>query len=77
MRAAIHLACHLVVAGVILLGIRGLELLMAFLWKSQNPLLFDVLPLKWLFHAMDLGVLLVFGFYGIISVAKAFREPPR
>lgn len=75
LRAAIHLACHIVVAGLIIVGIRALEGLMSWLWQSQNPLLFDLLPLKYLFHAMDLGVLLVFAFYGIISVAKTLKEP--
>jgi hypothetical protein len=72
--AAIHIAIHLSIAGLLVLGIRGLELLIKWAWDSKNPLLFDVLPLKWLFHAMDLGVLVAFGFYGLISVTKAFRR---
>jgi hypothetical protein len=76
LRAAVHLACHVALAALIIIGIRALELLMAWLWQVPNPLLFDALPLKWMFHAMDVGVLLVFGFYGIISVARAFKEPP-
>lgn len=73
-KAAVHLVCHVGIAALILVGIRLLELLISWLWKSNNPLLFDLVPLKWFFHALDVGVLLVFGFYGIVSVARSFRE---
>lgn len=73
-KAAVYLLCHVAIAALILIGIWLLEQLISLLWKSNNPLLFDLLPLKWFFHALDVGVLLVFGFYGIVSVAKSFRE---
>lgn len=76
-KVLVRLACHVVVAGFILVGIRSLELLIQLLWRSQEPILLGFLPLKYVVHGVDLGVLLAFGFYGIISVARTFRESGR
>jgi hypothetical protein len=70
-RAITHLLCHVLVAAVILIGIRVLELLIQWLWQAVEPMLFGVLPLRYLVHGVDLGVLLAFGFYGIISSSEA------
>jgi hypothetical protein len=61
--AAATLACHLVVAGIILLGIWCLEQVFHILWKSSDPLLFDRFPIRYLFDAMDLAVIVLFVWY--------------
>lgn len=44
-----------------------------FLWQSHEPLLFERVPLRWLFDAVDLGVLLVFMFWGILEANQKLR----
>lgn len=72
-QTAIHIVCHLALAALILVGIWALERLTSLLW-SETPLLFGTLPLKYVFHGMDLAVLVVFGFYGTIAIARALRR---
>jgi hypothetical protein len=74
-RAAVMLACHLLVATIILIVIRGVEFTMHVLWADNDPLLFDQFPLRYLFHAMDVGVMVLFIVFGLIKAARAFREP--
>jgi hypothetical protein len=74
-RAALMLGCHLVVAAIILAVIRGIEYIIHVLWADNDPLLFDQFPLRYLFHAMDVGVIVLFIIFGLINAAKAFREP--
>ena len=52
----------------------GLEWLIKGLWGSAEPRFFGVIPVRWRFHAIDLGVLLVFGCRGIEAANKAFEE---
>ena len=72
--AAATLFCHLVIAAIILFGIWALEYLFHFLWRSNDPLLFDRFPVRYLFDAMDLAVILVFIWYGVLAAARSFRE---
>lgn len=75
LRAALMLVCHLLVATIILIVIRGVEYAMHVLWAQNDPLLFDQFPLRYLFHAMDIGVIVLFIVFGLINAARVFREP--
>lgn len=75
LRAAVMLIGHLIVAGVILAVIRGIEYAIHALWPGNDPLLFDQFPLRYLFHAMDVGVIVLFIVFGLVQAGKAFREP--
>jgi len=44
------------------------------LWGSAEPLLFDRFPIRYLFDAMDGGVILVFVCAGVIAAIRAFME---
>ncbi len=74
-RAGVVLLCHLAVASVIIVGIRLLEALVHVLWDSGDPHLFGVLPLIYVFHGMDAGVLAVFVFWGVVEANRVFRGP--
>jgi hypothetical protein len=52
----------------------GIEELIGYLWGVHEPLLFGRLPLAYIFHAMDIGVLGVFGYRGVLAAYKAFEE---
>ena len=60
MRATLYIIRHICEAALIIIGISALEALITWLWYPAKPYLFDLVPLKYIFHAMDGGVLLVF-----------------
>jgi len=72
--AATFLILHALLAAVFILCMFGLEWLIKGLWGSAEPRFFGVIPVRWRFHAIDLGVLLVFGCRGIEAANKAFEE---
>jgi hypothetical protein len=59
---------------IFILCMYGVEELIKYLWDVHEPLLFGRLPLAYIFHAIDLGVLSVFGYRGIMAAYKAFEE---
>jgi len=65
---------HVILASVILLTIRIAEMVMHLLWQDGNPMLFDTVPLRYLFHAADVAVIIVYLWYGTMQAVKAFRE---
>jgi hypothetical protein len=44
------------------------------LWGPDDPLLFDRVPLRYLFDALDLSVIVVFGWNTVRSAIAAFRK---
>lgn len=73
MIAAIILICHTVVAAIVIICIWAFSRLFHFLWVAEDPLLFDVFPLRYLFDGMDAGVVVVFAWNGVASAARIFR----
>jgi hypothetical protein len=74
MRATLYIVRHISEAALIIIGISALEALMTWLWHPAKPLLFDIFPLKYIFHAMDVGVLLVFGYHAISGLWRVLGE---
>ncbi|GEM_PF-4618027 len=72
-RAAVFLLCHLAIAFLIVAGIYGLEKFISYLWGQHEPMMIGILPLKYLFEAIDLCIIVVFGFRGIVAALRAFR----
>ena len=69
------LACHTGIAVIILTLIFLLEMYIIYLWGgATKALLFDLVPIKYLFHAIDLAILVVYGVYGVIDAIRVFRE---
>lgn len=73
-RAAIVIACHLVLALLLITGFWGVEKFIHFLWGNEEPLLFDAWPLKWLFQLIDVVLLLVFLVSGAIQAARELKR---
>jgi hypothetical protein len=61
LRAALFFVSDTVIGAVIITCIWALSLLFSALWGQADPLLFDRLPLRYLFDAIDVGVIGVFG----------------
>lgn len=73
-RAAVALVSHTILAALVIVAIKLLETLVHFFWNHSEPLLFDRFPLRYLFHAMDGAVLIVFSVFGVLEAVRAFRE---
>lgn len=76
--ASLWLICHAALAAVII-GTNWL------LWKfvdwlvdGNEPLLCGVLPLRYIFDAMEIGVIAVYAWYGIRGTIRVFlyNQPP-
>lgn len=72
-RALLEWLSHLLVLAGFLLGLHGIEVLLHVLGED-NRLLFQRVPLTYLFDAGDAGLLAGFLGYGIYSVLKAYRS---
>lgn len=70
-RAGIAFIGHLAVSLVLVGCIRALELAIRWLWGGEEPLLFERVPLQYLFHALDLAVILILIYWGTV---EAFRK---
>lgn len=73
-RAAIVLFGHLCLAAVLLTGIWVLDWFVRFLWSHEAPVLFGRVPLRWLFDAIDVGIVAVFGFWGIWEANQKLKR---
>jgi hypothetical protein len=65
---------HLVLALLLVSLLWVFERFFHFLWGAHEPLLFGKVPLKWLFDAMDLSLLLVFGVWGVIEANHKLKH---
>jgi hypothetical protein len=74
MRVAVVLLAHVFVAAVVLSAIYVVEAWFHVLWPHQEPMLFDNWPLKYLFHTMDVAVVVNFVVHGTMQVNSAFRS---
>jgi hypothetical protein len=72
--AAVVIVAHFVLAALLIVLVWGSEQLLGLLWGEADPLLFDSVPLKYLFHAIEAAIIVLFGIYGIIEAIKTFRR---
>lgn len=72
--AATFVIAHTAITALFIICMYGIEELIKHLWASEAPLLFGIVPLSYVFHAIDLGVLGAFGYRGILSAYQAFEE---
>jgi hypothetical protein len=71
-RGAIELLCHTAMLMLILVAVRLIELTLERLWRTSEKLLFDVVPVRFLFDGADMGLILAFLFFGGYAVYKAY-----
>jgi hypothetical protein len=70
-RAGAILVGHTALIGLLIFGFWLVEREIQALWGSEEPILFDSVPLKYLFHALDLITIMGLGYSGFVS---AWRE---
>ena len=73
-RAATFLITHAALALLFIVVIYVVQRFIAYLWGKPDPLLLDVVPLRYFFDAIDIGVLIMFGWRGIIAANRAFKD---
>lgn len=73
-RAAVAFFGHLFLSGLVIVGVFLVELAIKWLWGEHDPLLFDLVPLRWLFQAIDVCILGVFGASGTFEAYHKLRE---
>jgi hypothetical protein len=73
-RAAIVLLGHVALAGLTIASVWGLERFAHFLYGEKLPLIYGLFPLEWLFQTLDLGIILVFIFRGILAADRELRK---
>lgn len=70
-RIACFLVAHLLVASVMIGIVQVIERL---LLTEGDPRLFDLMPLRYIFHGMDVVILLIFTICGSADAWRVFRE---
>lgn len=71
LRISLYIACHTFVAALII----GANESIAYLIKRLgDPKLFDVVPLRFCFDAVDACILLVFFVFGVAAAVINFKE---
>jgi hypothetical protein len=71
LRAGIYLASHVLVAAILIAAIWAIQWLLA---DAGDPKLFDWIPIRYRFDAMDAGILAVFIWFGVKGAIEVFRE---
>jgi hypothetical protein len=74
-KKAFRSGCYLVAHALVAFLIIGLSeaIKRALLWDG-DPKLFDFVPLRYIFDAVDIGILAVFLIFGTIEAIRVFRE---
>ena len=68
--AIIEWTCHVIAVCALLFGFWVVESIFYYLWDDK--VLFDVLPLKYVFDAFDLAILILFSLFGVYSFIKTY-----
>jgi hypothetical protein len=64
---------HAVGAAAAVAGVWGLECLIRLLWGHEDPLLFDRVPLRYMFDAADVAMIGAFIYRGARELVKEDR----
>ena len=73
-RAVVVLLGHLILVVSWFLLFVFFEQYISYLTGGHEILLFDRIPLKYLFHAIDVGILAVFGFWGLYEANEVWKK---
>ena len=73
-RVLLHLACHWTVAAIVVLVMKAFEEGLIILYGVPDPKFFNAVPIAYVFHATDLGVLIVVGAFSVVAIFNAMRE---
>jgi hypothetical protein len=69
-KAGIYFFAHLLIATAIIALIEYIQRLIIF---AGDPKMFDLLPIRYIFDAMDLGILVAFAVFGTLEAYIVFK----
>lgn len=72
--AAIAFLGHVLLGVIVMVGIWATGLAFKMLFPEQEPMFFDRFPVKWMFDASKVAILLVFIVYGAIDAINRLRH---
>jgi len=76
LRALAEWLAHTMLAGGIIGCITLIDRWLHLLLGAGNATFFGVLPVSWVFHAADLGVLVGTSYHGVKAALSAYRGEP-
>jgi len=71
--AAIVLVCHFVLAALLIISFHYLERLIQFLGGNEVERVFGLFPLSYLFQAVDIAMIGLFGFMGLKEAYEVLK----
>ncbi len=64
---------HVLLAFLVILSVWMVEQIFHFFWQDREPMLFNLVPLAWVFQFIDLVILAVFAFWGASEANDKLR----
>jgi len=74
LRAGAVLIAHALIAALLILLVRGIEVEFYYLWGTDSPLFFDIWPVRYLFDALEFSIISVFIWFGFWEAVEIFRD---
>ena len=74
LRAAVILIAHALIACVLIVCTWAVDHLILTLNHGQEMMVYGRLPLSFLFQTIDMAMIGVFGFYGVLEAIRIMRE---
>lgn len=72
-RAGVAIIGHTLIAAVIIVCASGVERLILLMNDGHDPLIYGRLPLSYLFQTIDVAMIGVFGFFGLVEAIRIMR----
>lgn len=72
-RAGAVVVGHTLIAAVLIVCAGGVERLILLVNDGHDPLVYGRLPLSYLFQTIDIAMIGVFGFYGLVEAIRIMR----
>jgi hypothetical protein len=74
LRAGAYFAAHVLIAAALIGAIYVIQWLLV---QIGDPKLFDWIPIRYIFDAMDFGILVAFVVFGVVEAFLVFQEHAR
>lgn len=74
LRAAVAVIAHAMIAAVLIVCIAAVHYLILALNHGEEMLVYGRLPLSYLFQTIDLAMIGVFGYYGVLEAIRIMRD---
>ena len=73
LNAALLLVCHFGLATILIVGFHFIEVVVKFIGSNGGDLVFGLLPLGYIFQAVDVAMIVLVAATGLLDTYKALR----